>query len=369
MRRYVWLFVVVVFLLVGFVPTAQAISLVPTFIFSVRDGKVESRYLVRFVGSQSGELTPTGNTLRPRPGEDVRCQVLQVHAGVHLRDFHFQFSCMATPQRGDWTPFTSDDAYGHIGELGQFMPAPGGLATPLRFRLTVKNGESHEVRIFGFKEPIINGLMSLLGMSHDNFVEYSLLYVVPSNPAQDSSSATITTMDGSQFADAKATTENFRRTAEAFGKVQEQVAKAIEGLNLNDTAITRQLDVETARNDTQDVRLARLESWASSVAGTQVLVPPTAPTTATAPTPPAVATKCNWRLNLPTGVIAKIETLDHRGERSYDGRWAKFIPMNNYAPGAMCVRLTWEGRDKPDQWKIVNVSDGLAVDYLKLEVR
>lgn len=365
MRIRVVVLIVLVAILAASLPASAGVSLIPTFLFSVRDGKVETHYLARFVGSQSGELFPAGNVLRPLPGENVTCQALQVHAGARLRDFSFQFARVATPQREDWIPFQPDDTYGNIGELGEFQASREGLATPLRFRMHVRKGESHEVRIFGIKEPITNGLMSLFGLSHSNLTEYSLLYVVPAKPTVGTAATTM--VSGAQFADAEATSANFRQVAEAFEKVQGQMAKTIAQLNLNDATIARALEMETARNNDQEARLRAVEEWARQVAGMQVLVPPTL-TQPTAPTPSTTA-KCSWQLNLPAGVVTRIETLDdYRGERNYAGRWAGSIPFNGYRQDTLCLRLTWEGRG-PDQWKLVRVYDGLTVNYAQLEVR
>jgi len=246
------------------------------------------------------------------------------------------------------------------------------MATPLRFRLRVKDGESHEVRIFGFKEPIINGLMSLFGLSHDNLVEYSLLYVVPREPEPEvvTPTATATTIvDGSQFADAEATTENFRRAAEALTAVQGEVAQAVERLNLNDVTLAEEIQANGTAIAELEARVAATETWIRSVEGRQVLVPST--TTTSVQHSAASVERCDFRINLPAGVVTRVETLDERGSRVYDRRYAGYIPMNNYPCGhTFCLRLTWEGRSQPDPWKVVrDVQPGMVVNYQDLEVR
>lgn len=371
MRHTIAVVVMLFILTVGLVmPATAGFSFAPTFLFAIRDGQVETHYLVRFVGAESGELAPTGNVLRPLPGEEVVCQVLQVHAGVRLRDFSFRFARVAIPESEDWVSFALDEGFGHIGQLGAFSSAPGGLATPLRFRLRVKDGESHEVRIFGFKEPIINGLMSLFGLSHDNLVEYSLLYVVPREPEVVTPTATATTIvDGSQFADAEATTENFRRAAEALTAVQGEVAQAVERLNLNDVALAEGIQANGTAIAELEARVAATEAWVRSVEGRQVLVPST--TTTSVQHSAASAERCDFRINLPPGVVTRVETLDERGSRVYDRRYAGYIPMNNYPEGlTFCLRLTWEGASAPDPWKVVrSVQPNMAVDYTTLEAR
>ncbi|MDD4967784.1 hypothetical protein [Halothiobacillus sp.] len=372
MRHTIAVVVMLFILTVGLVmPATAGFSFAPTFLFAIRDGQVETHYLVRFVGAESGELAPTGNVLRPLPGEEVVCQVLQVHAGVRLRDFSFRFARVAIPESEDWVSFALDEAYGHIGRLGCFQPVPNDLATPLRFRLHVEDGKSHEVRIFGFKEPIINGLMSLLGLSKDDLVEYSLLYVVPreSKPEVVAPTAAVTTViDGSQFADAEATTENFRRAAEALAAVQGQVAQAVERLNLNDVALAEGIQANGMAIAELEARVAATETWIRSVEGRQVLVPPTAKTSSQHS---VSAERCDFRINLPPGVVTRVETLDERGSRVYDRRYAGYIPMNNYPEGlTFCLRLTWEGASAPDPWKVVrSVRPNMVVNYTNMEVR
>ncbi|MCX6811026.1 MAG: hypothetical protein NTY30_04855 [Candidatus Berkelbacteria bacterium] len=355
MRYKVWLLMVVVLMVVA-TTMASAVDLVPTFLFSVRNGETDTRYLVRFVGSKSGELSPVGNTLRPLPGETVICQLLQVDAGVHMCGFSFQYACVALPQANQWQALTSDDTFGYVGELGQFAFAPGGLATPLRFRTLVRNGKSCEVRIFGFKEPIINGLMNLFGMSHKDLVEYSLLYVAPRDYERNTATAA-TKIDGSQFADAKATTENFRRTAEALKAVQYQVAQSIGQLNLNDAAITKALESETARNNEQDARLTRLESWAQSVAGTKVLVPTT---TASA------HEKFSWRLVLPAGQWG-ITTVVGGHESSFAGPYHGTVEIPDMVAGEVVVQLF--NRQKTTDWRSFMLTASRTVKFNEMEVR
>jgi len=72
MRHTIAVVVMLFILTVGLVmPATAGFSFAPTFLFAIRDGQVETHYLVRFVGAESGELAPTGNVLRPLPGEEV----------------------------------------------------------------------------------------------------------------------------------------------------------------------------------------------------------------------------------------------------------------------------------------------------------
>ncbi len=152
----------------------------------------------------------------------------------------------------------------------------------------------------------------------------------------------------------------------------------------------RQLDeANAARQAAESQRAADAAEYQRKLAETEAarkvaeerLANPPAPVTKTTtettteavqPRPEASVARVSFRINLPpAGVVTRVETLDERGSRVYDRRYAGYIPMNNYLSGAtFCVRLTWEGASAPDPWKVVRkISDGLAVDYSSLEVR
>jgi len=195
-----------------------------------------------------------------------------------------------------------------------------------------------------------------------------LLYVVPREPEMGATSATATatTADGSQFADAEATAENFRRTAEALAAVQREVAQVIGQLNLNDVKLAEGIQANGTAIAELEARVAATEAWIRAVEGAQVLAHQTVATSAQ-----TLAPRCNFRINLPAGVVTRVETIDGRGRRVYDRRYAGYIPMNNYLVGqSLCVRLTWEGASAPDPWKVVrDVQSGMVVNYKDLEVR
>lgn len=146
-------------------------------------------------------------------------------------------------------------------------------------------------------------------------------------------------------------------------------------------------EAEAARKAAEERRIAEAaenqcklaEAEAARKAAEERLANPPAPvtTTTTETTTEVVQSRpeapvlCSWRLNLPTGRIVCVETLDHRGERRYPKRYSGYIPFNNYVVGQdLCLRLTWEGKSQPDPWKVVrDVHDGMVVDYNSLEVR
>jgi len=261
------------------IPASAGVDIVPTFLFSIRDGKVQTDYLVRFVGSQSGELAPQGSILRPLPGEDVMVQIVQVHAGVHLNDFAFYTSRVAFPKRKgpDWVRLDRDEVFGFTADLGYFGQNPAERrATPLRFRVNVEDGESHELRIFGIKEPITNGLMSLFGWDHSDLVEYAMILVAPSTPQLTPAPATVATVDGSQFADAEATAENFRRFAGTVEGIQEQLSAAFDCINFDLVELGDTVAENSQAIADLQAEVDALKAWQSQVAGMPVLVPPTA---------------------------------------------------------------------------------------------
>lgn len=355
---------------VGLVMPANAggVNFIPTFIFSLVEDEVETHYLARFVGERSGELFPSGNILRPQSGEKVTCQVLQLHAGPRLRDFTFRYAKRALPERVNWRSFVSDPDYGHIGDLGAFFPNPEGLATPLRFMIDVRKGVSREIRIFGFKEPITNAFLSLFGLSKDDLIEYQAIYVLPCEPTPDSPApAAVATavIDGSQFADAEATYENLCRIEDAFGGLQQRLIDAIGRINLNMVPLAEGIQANGTAIANLEARVSALEACVEPLENIEVLVVPTSSLQR-----PVSVERCNFRINLPRGVVTRVETLDERGSRVYDRRYAGYIPMNNYSVGqTLAVRLTWEGRGS-DQWKVVrSVRPNMVVNYSEMEVR
>lgn len=85
----------------------------------------------------------------------------------------------------------------------------------------------------------------------------------------------------------------------------------------------------------------------------------------------APVVRVNFRINLPEGVVTRIETLDERGVKPYDKRYRGYIPFERYIIGQdLWLRLTWEGASGPDSWKVVrNITEDMIVEYNTLEVR
>jgi len=174
--------------------------------------------------------------------------------------------------------------------------------------------------------------------------------------------------------------EVMQRQAEAEAQAAETAAaeadyqRQLEEANAERDAARRAQAEEAARNQ----RLQREVDEARAAAAQRLSNPPAPVTTTTTETTtevvqprPEAPTLCSWRLNLPAGVVTRVETLDERGSRVYDRRYAGYIPMNNYPCGhTFCLRLTWEGKPQPDPWKVVrDVHDGMTVEYQNLEVR
>lgn len=159
-------------------------------------------------------------------------------------------------------------------------------------------------------------------------------------------------------------------TAAAEAEYQRKLAEA----NAERDAARRAQAEEAARNQ----RLQREVDEARAAAAQRLSNPPAPVTTTETVTTsqvvqprPEAPTLCSWRLNLPTGRVVCVETLDDRGERRYPKRYSGYIPFNNYVVGqSLCLRLTWEGASAPEPWKVVrDVHDGMTVEYQNLEVR
>lgn len=346
----------------GLIMPAAAVEIVPTLLFSVRDGKTDSRYNVFFYDASGRQMATSGNTVLPLLGEEVVCQIVQRTAGWKINDFTFQYACKAVPGKDDWKTFKLDEEFGFIANMGVFKKSP--TRTPLRFRLHIKDGISHESRVAGIKEPVTNFFMDILGLTHDNQVEYDLLFVAPQD-REPETQATAITIDGSQFADSEATAENFRRTVEAFEAGQGELSQAIESLNLNDVKLAEGIQANGTAIANLEARVSALEACVEPLENIEVLMVPTSSLQR-----PVSVERCNFRINLPRGVVTRVETLDERGSRVYDRRYAGYIPMNNYSVGqTLAVRLTWEGRGS-DQWKVVrSVRPNMVVNYSEMEVR
>ncbi len=156
--------------------TSASVSEVGVGIFlSIRTEKGEIRYLVRFSGSESGEIAPSGDTVAPRSGEGLMCQI--VSRDPTPESWDFQYALVASPQEGDWKNFSLDTTYGWWADLGQFQP--NRLATPLRFRLVVRDGQHTEFRVAGIKEPVTNFILHMFGWDAKDVTEYMVLYISP----------------------------------------------------------------------------------------------------------------------------------------------------------------------------------------------
>jgi Sec-independent protein translocase protein TatA len=175
--------------------------------------------------------------------------------------------------------------------------------------------------------------------------------------------------------------EAYQRKLEAEAQAAETAAaeadyqRQLEEANAERDAARRAQAEEAARNQ----RLQREVDEARAAAAQRLSNPPAPVTTTTTetttevvqPRPESPVVRVNFRINLPDGVVTRVETLDDRGSRVYDRRYAGYIPMNNYPEGlTFCLRLTWEGASAPDPWKVVrDVHDGMTVEYQNLEVR
>lgn len=147
------------------------------YMLAVKVGTTETRCLIRFVGSETGEVPQRGSSLYPKSGESLICQIVAEQPSSFK--WRIQYALCAFPVEKDWREFAKDRSTGWHAMLGRFGTDPDGLATPLKFRIWISGGIRKEIRILGIKEPITNGILKLFGCDRKDQAEYTVLYIDP----------------------------------------------------------------------------------------------------------------------------------------------------------------------------------------------